>query len=303
MFKSKYPIICVTMNKVSDLKLALACHAAGIVPSLSIYNNSGYVFENEKEYYNYNVLKEIDHFIETTGSNEISLAIHASVLHNDMVFNLIKKSKNRLIEILDWVRTDVLDEKLLARLSELQAQGKKVSLKFNRSSVFNHSLTRKNLIDQSDFCLLKGNQGAGLVSDETLDELIVNVKKTTDKKIIATGGIANSADIKRVMSLGADAVGIGTLFALSEESRIPYDVKLKLLEKNKQDLVKVNSTHRGIMFSSIAEHSNNNLDKSLVTGIQTGTQGHINIGSGISEVFEIKPLKDIVDQLLDGITL
>ena len=33
-FNAKYPIICTPMNKVSDAKLALAAHAAGIIPSL-----------------------------------------------------------------------------------------------------------------------------------------------------------------------------------------------------------------------------------------------------------------------------
>ena len=39
-FNCKYPIIAATMNQVSDLKLAIACHDAGILPSLSVYNYS-----------------------------------------------------------------------------------------------------------------------------------------------------------------------------------------------------------------------------------------------------------------------
>ncbi len=63
MLKSTYPILCVTMNKVSDLKLALACHAAGIVPSLSVYSNTEFV-ENSENYYNNEAINELDEFIE-----------------------------------------------------------------------------------------------------------------------------------------------------------------------------------------------------------------------------------------------
>lgn len=286
------------MNKVSDLKLALACHDAGIVPSLSIYSNTEYVIENKETYYNHSALNEVDEFMAKTGSNEISFAFHVRLLHSDKFFNRILRTKNRLIELLDWGLIDVLDHKILDRLTELQSQGRIVGLKFNNSSRVAHSIETKNIIDTSDYYILKGNEGAGMVGDATIDELTVEVKKLSSKKIVSTGGITSSHDVSRVLSLGADAVGIGTLFAMSEESRIPTDVKLKLLEKTKADLMKVAGTHQGIKFSDVPEHSNHNLDKSLVNGIETGQAGHINIGIAISAITEIRPIKDIVAQLV-----
>lgn len=286
------------MNKVSDLNLALACHDAGIVPSLSIYSNTEFNFDKTESYYNSTALRDVDEFMQKTGSDEICFAFHASLVYSDRFFNRFLKTKNRLIELLDWTKSDVLDQKVVERLSELQAQGRKIGLKFNKSSTVRHKIDFKNLLDLTDHYVLKGSEGAGLVGEETTSELVKNVRTLSTKNIVASGGITSSEDIKRIMALGANSVGIGTLFAMSEESRIPKEVKLKLLEKTKEDLIKVQGTHQGIMFTSITDHSNDNLDKSLVTGIQTGEQGHINMGNALLTIDEILPLKDIVARLV-----
>ena len=298
MLKSTYPILCVTMNKVSDLKLALACHDAGIVPSLSVYSNTEFV-ENSENYYNKKAVNDIDEFIEKTSSNEISFAFQANCLHNDLFFHRISKSKNRLIEIIDWNKENIKDNKILDRIISLQSQNKKVGLKINTNVLMLlGNLDPRNLILLVDYYLLKGSDGAGQVGSATIDDLTAGFRKDSSKDLIATGGVSTLADINRLISLGANAVGIGTLFAMSEESRIPKEVKLALLEKTKNDIIKVNGTHRGIMFSHIAEHSNENLDQSLVRGIETGKEGHINMGNAILNIKEILPLKDIVSFLV-----
>lgn len=298
MLKSTYPILCVTMNKVSDLKLALACHAACIVPSLSVYSNTEFV-ENSENYYNNEAINELDEFIEKTSSNEISFAFQANLLHNDSFFNQILKSKNRLIEIIDWRKEDIKDNKILDRIISLQSQNKKVGLKINTNKLMLlRNADPRNLILLVDYYLLKGSEGAGQVGLETIDDLTAGIRKESSKDLIATGGVSTSADINRLISIGANAVGIGTLFAMSEESRIPKEVKLSLLEKTKNDIIKVNGTHRGIMFSHVEEHSNDNLDKSLVRGIETGKEGHINMGNAILNINKVLPLKDIVSLLV-----
>jgi hypothetical protein len=301
MLNSKYPILCVTMNKVSDLNLAFACHNAGIVPSLSIYSNTGFDVNKPDSYYNSDALNDVDTYMEKTGSDEISFAFQADIMHNDKFFNRLLKTKNRLIEIIEWTRADILDRKILERLEELQSQGRKIGLKSNKSVTAKHKITSKNLIDLSDYYLLKGAEGAGLVGEETTIDLVKNFHAATTKSLVASGGITTAEDIRRMISAGASAVGIGTLFAMSEESRIPNEVKLKLLEKTKEDLIKVNGSHRGIMFTTVTEHSNGNLDKSLVTGIETGQQGHINMGHGLLSIKNILPVKDIVDLLVEGL--
>ena len=66
-FNCKYPIIAATMNQVSDLKLAIACHDAGILPSLSVYNYSlSNTDINLKELEN-----DVKQFQDTTGTTDI----------------------------------------------------------------------------------------------------------------------------------------------------------------------------------------------------------------------------------------
>ena len=230
------------MNKVSDLKLALACYQAGVVPSLSIYNNTAYD-ASSVDYYNNNALKEVKEFVERTASTEISFAFDADMIGDDKFFEEVSKAENRLIEIIDWKKTHLFDRLVLDRISMLQKQGKQVSLKTNRSAILRFSKQETNLIELVDSYLLKGIEGAGQSSTETTQELVVRSKeilknKGSEQRIIASGGVAVSQDVKNLLTAGANAVGIGTLFALSEEASIPREVKLKLIEKTKEDLIK-----------------------------------------------------------------
>ena len=67
--------------------------------------------------------------------------------------------------------------------------------------------------------------------------LIPQIKSIVDIPLIAAGGIGSGKSILAAMSLGADAVQIGSLFAASKESSAHINYKNKIIESNDGDTV------------------------------------------------------------------
>ena len=67
--------------------------------------------------------------------------------------------------------------------------------------------------------------------------LIPQIKSIVDIPLIAAGGIGSGKSILAAMSLGADAVQIGSLFAASKESSAHINFKNKIIESNDGDTV------------------------------------------------------------------
>ena len=67
--------------------------------------------------------------------------------------------------------------------------------------------------------------------------LIPQIKSIVDIPLIAAGGIGSGKSILAAMSLGADAVQIGSLFAASKESSAHINFKNKIIESKDGDTV------------------------------------------------------------------
>jgi NAD(P)H-dependent flavin oxidoreductase YrpB (nitropropane dioxygenase family) len=280
MFNSRYPIVCSPMNGVSDLKLAIACAQAGIVPSLFLHP-----YTNLADF-SKSVTEVLSHC-----SN-----IHVSSSLKDITINaeLIKKLGITHIEILEFENSDVsLDNKRI--INDLRATGIKVILKILLTHIIDQ------FIDIIDAVTIKGSEGAGRsAKDIKLEDAILDIKsKYPSLKIIASGGVKNKSDIESLLSLGACAVSIGTLFALSKESPIPDSVKNKLLQSTSDDIrrLKTGARQRAIIFDEQSADDFNNTN-GLYSGLRTGTTGHIFVGNALDSITEILSVQEIVDCLV-----
>lgn len=280
MFNSRYPIVCSPMNGVSDLKLAIACAQAGIVPSLFLHP-----YTNLADF-SKSVTEVLSHC-----SN-----IHVSSSLKDITTNaeLIKKLGITHIEILEFENNDVsIDNKKI--INDLRAAGIKVILKILLTHVIDQ------FIDIIDAVTIKGSEGAGRsAKDIKLEDAILDIKsKYPSLKIIASGGVKNKSDIESLLSLGACAVSIGTLFALSKESPIPREVKDKLLQSTSDDIrrLKTGARQRAIIFDEQSADDFNNTN-GLYSGLRTGTTGHIFVGNALDSITEILSVQEIVDCLV-----
>lgn len=83
--------------------------------------------------------------------------------------------------------------------------------------------------------------GGHLGTDETLDVLLPKIVNSVDIPVIAAGGIASGADIKRAFDMGASGVQMGSLFAATVESSASDEFKQMYIEADEDDIILIKS--------------------------------------------------------------
>ena len=104
LFNSKYPIICAPMNQVSDSKLAIAAHDAGIVPSLTvpfIINTNSAQMKINLNRALFEFEKDLIEFRNHTPDGEIIVAFSPKIFNNLNLIALILKYNISHIEFLE----------------------------------------------------------------------------------------------------------------------------------------------------------------------------------------------------------
>ena len=146
--------------------------------------------------------------------------------------------------------------------------------------------------------------------------LIPQIKSTVDLPLIAAGGIASGESILAAMSLGADGVQIGSLFASSLESSAHENFKKKIIESKDGDtaltLKEITPVRmlKNEFYDQIQKAYNNNASKDELIkllsrgrakkGIFEGdhVNGELEIGQISSNISEIKPVSAIMNDLV-----
>lgn len=227
---------------------------------------------------------------------EESKDIHVAFSFEDIINNveLIKESGITHIEILDY-DSDDLTAANKTIINELRSHGVKIFLKVLLPRIIDQ------FIDIIDAVTVKGSEGAGRsAKDVKLETIIFDIKQSyPELYIVASGGIKNSSDIKSLLAHGASAVSVGTLFAVCAESSVPHVVKEKLLKLTSNDIgrLKSGARQRAIIFNEQGIDDFNNTN-GLMSGLQTGTTGHIFMDNALSDINEILSVQEIVDHLV-----
>lgn len=284
MIKSKYPIVMSAMNQVSDLNLAIAGFNAGISPSLilTLYWNYGNIDLKRFE-------SDLHVYYEKTCSKDLIISMSADHLLNENVWDVLVRNNFLTIEIIDGITRD----------NRLQIQNLRKHWK-NRGFQLLTKTVNPILFMETDFLVLKGNEASGTISPEfTLKESFKIMRDSFPSlNIIPTGGIASSEDIVYYIKQGAAAVGIGSLFAFSEESRISQETKQKIVSSTSKDLTLLkNKKQQGIVFKEI-EVDNANNTNSLKLGIQGTNIGHVFMGKSVDSINSIRTVNEIVSDLI-----
>ena len=146
--------------------------------------------------------------------------------------------------------------------------------------------------------------------------LIPQIKSIVDIPLIAAGGIASGESILAAMSLGADGVQIGSLFASSLESSAHENFKKKIIESKDGDtaltLKEITPVRmlKNEFYDQIQKAYNNNASKDELIkllsrgrakkGIFEGdlVNGELEIGQISSNISEIKPVREIINDLV-----
>lgn len=282
---SKYPILMTAMNQVSDLNLALAGHHAGIFPSLSLfqyYKNNQFGFDQFE--------KDLDTFQKTSGSNNLLVSLDVDLLLDQKVLDILVSKNFLYVEIVEG-----LNFQNIPKIQKIRKD-----LKHKGLLVFVKEIAPR-LIMETDVLVLKGNEGAGkfLENSHSLKDLFSYMTKAFPSlSIIPSGGIKNAEDVEYYIDRNACAVGIGSLFAYSEESCISKNTKNVIVKSTSDDITRIkNKNQNGIVFEEIENDDENNT-LSLKSGIKDTTRGHVFVGKSIDSINAVKSVKEIVDELI-----
>lgn len=288
-FGVKYPIVAAAMNQVSEINLAVACYEAGIMPSLSIYmfyRNSQLNFDQFKQ--------SIEYYKEKTGSGKLILSCGTDDIFNQAVLDLLVKNEITHVELIEGLVKRPLNV-LRDQLDLLRTFGIKSSIKALDFDPFDYSMF--------DFITTKGIEAAGRSRNGvTVEQNFDNFKKEfPNMALVPSGGIGSSDQIKYYLDKGAVAVSIGTIIAACKESIVSADTKLKMIESSSNDIQKLKcqlgEDQKGLIFKSIENDSINNTI-SLYHGVRGTEKGHIFAGDAINKVTAIRPINEIIQDLV-----
>ncbi|MBN1193082.1 MAG: nitronate monooxygenase, partial [Coriobacteriia bacterium] len=79
--------------------------------------------------------------------------------------------------------------------------------------------------------------GGHLGTDRHVDDLLPEILEAVDIPVIAAGGIANGADIKRMLDAGAAGVQMGSRFVATQECSAPDAFKQMYVAANEDDII------------------------------------------------------------------
>ncbi len=146
--------------------------------------------------------------------------------------------------------------------------------------------------------------------------LIPMVKQVVNIPLIAAGGIASGRSMLAAMTLGADGVQIGTRFVASEEASVHPNFKKRVTELQEGDTVLTlkklvpvrvikNEFYKKVQAAEDRGASIEELEKILgraraKQGMFEGDmqEGELEIGQIAAAIKEIKPVKDIVNEII-----
>lgn len=302
---SRHPIVCLPMNRVSDLSLAIAVSKSGCLPSITM---SAYTTNMGQVYLHDRFKQDMIRFVTETESTHIMLsATDFFIIQNHQkIIEHIKLFKITHLEVIPYygqgdLTADYSLEKYIELLIKIKSLGVKIIVKCLSVPIEQVStvLVKNKIIDG---IIVKSSRGAGKVS-KAYPDLSILIKKAKSLypniDIIGCGGIVNSQDIKIALEAGASAVGIGTAFAMSRESKISIESKKRLLSATKEDVKPLDSggvDQNAIIFDKYPGKDNDNNTLSLEHGV-AGKGGHVFVGYGIDQINEILSVAEIVNRL------
>ena len=286
-FTCKHPILCLAMNTVSDLNLAIAVWQAGGFPSnaLTMY------FEPDGSINFKRLYEELDYFQNITGGNNIVFSVQEDKLAVPGVIDIYKR-----VSHCELLGRPVPKNIRYKNIEKIKSFGCKVIWK---------TVSFDQDVELYDGVIFKSKHAAGRIDNSAL-ELDESLQKYLelfpDKHFIPSGGINSKQDVSHLLELGASAVGLGTLFAFAQESNVSYETKLRIVNSSSKDITQISSTHfpqNGIVFSDFKDNDDHNHTPSLLAGSKSPNQGHILISSkSVDQINGIKSVEQIIKELI-----
>lgn len=93
----------------------------------------------------------------------------------------------------------------------------------------------------ADALIAVNAEAGGHAGNIPLKELVPLLKSNFDIPVISAGGVATGKQLKGALDLGAEAVSVGTIFIASKESPVSDDYKNALIQYGAKDIVRTSN--------------------------------------------------------------
>ncbi len=93
----------------------------------------------------------------------------------------------------------------------------------------------------ADALIAVNAEAGGHAGNIPLKELVPLLKSNFDIPVISAGGVATGIQLKNALDLGAEAVSVGTIFIASQESPVSEDYKKALIQYGAKDIVRTSN--------------------------------------------------------------
>ena len=297
-FPSRYPIMCAVMNQVSDLRLALAVHEAGAMPSLMSSLMVGH--ENRVD----QLHSALGEFSKLTGHANIVLHLHQVDLKNPKMLKLVKHFQVSHVELFgafDLMGMTTKQEFDYIMQDPVYSSGLKFLQSISKTII--RVLSPIDAANVNAYAL-KGSDSAGFGGELSVSELFdQQQQRTPNMPLITYGGVGTPKQVADYIQRGAAAVAVGTLFAATQESCLADSTKQQMISATKNSLTKFSTSQQALILGDqeqVLADPTPNRQTSLEQGV-AGTGGHIYAGTGIEHVNEIKTVKQVVDYLIQDL--
>lgn len=301
----RYPIIVAPMFLVSNTEMAIASIHAGATAAIPALN--------------YRTLDDLRVAIKevkqaTSGPIGINLIVNKS--------NFLYKDQLAVIceEKVDYIITSLGSPEETIKIAK--KHGVKVLC-----DVVNVEYAKKVEALGADAIIAVNNQAGGHAGGTSYEELIPQLKKACTIPIISAGGVGNGYEMRKVLDTGADGLSIGSIFIASTEAGVNDEYKQACIDYGAKDIVmttKISGTPCTVINTPYVQkigikqnwlervlNKNRRLKKwmkalTFIKGMKALRKAAFGAtyktmwcaGPSIEHVKEIKPLGDIIHQLV-----
>lgn len=197
-------------------------------------------------------------------------------------------------------------------LADLKAAGIKVF-----PVVASVALARRLARDGADGIIAEGTESGGHVGETTTMALVPQIAEAVDVPVIAAGGIATGKQFNAALCLGAEGVQVGTCLLLAEECPIHENYKKAVIKAKDRDTVVTGRSvgapvriYKNQMSSQYLKLEQEGADimemeKLTLGGLRRAVldgdikTGSVMMGQVAAQCKEIKPLREIVETMLE----
>lgn len=167
-----------------------------------------------------------------------------------------------------------------------------------------------------DGIIAEGGESGGHVGETTTMALVPQIVDAIDLPVIAAGGIASGRQFNAALSLGAQGVQIGTMLLVAEECPIHENYKKAVIKAKDNDSVvtgrsmgapvRILKNQMSLQYLKLEQQagSREELEKLTLGGLRRAVfdgdmkNGSVMIGQVAGMIKEIKPMKQIVEDML-----